>query len=95
MFNNLQDLEEQYFDTTRRRKASLNYVAPTTLFSPYFIHTCMPFLKMKPIYDVYLPYLPCYPYMTVWILVDMLRPAVWCLVLVYLFDDSWMRSYIL
>jgi hypothetical protein len=30
--------------------------------------------------------------MMVWIWVDMLRPAVLCLVLVYLIDESWMIS---
>jgi hypothetical protein len=30
--------------------------------------------------------------MMVWILVEMLRPAVLCLVLVYLINDSWMNS---
>jgi hypothetical protein len=30
--------------------------------------------------------------MMVWMLVDMLKPAVLCLVLVYLFDESWMIS---
>jgi hypothetical protein len=30
--------------------------------------------------------------MMVWILVDMLRTAVWCPVLVYLIDESWMIS---
>jgi hypothetical protein len=30
--------------------------------------------------------------MMVWIWVDMLKPAVYCLVLVYLIDNSWMIS---
>jgi hypothetical protein len=30
--------------------------------------------------------------MMVWIWVDMLRPAIFCLVLVYLVDNSWMNS---
>jgi hypothetical protein len=47
---------------------------------------------MIPIYTIYLPYLPCYPLMMVSIWVEVLRPAVLCLVLVYLINDSWMNS---
>jgi hypothetical protein len=47
-------------------------------------------LKYDAYYDVYLLYLSCYPYMMVWIWVDMLRHAVIFLDLVYLIVTSWM-----
>jgi hypothetical protein len=47
-------------------------------------------LKYDAYYDVYLLYLPCYPYMMVWIWVDILRHAVIFLDLVYLIVTSWM-----
>jgi hypothetical protein len=63
------------------------------LFFSALLYTYMcAMLKPNTYYDVYFPYLPCYPYMMVWIWVDMLRLVVLYLVPVYLMDESWMIS---
>jgi hypothetical protein len=72
---------------------SLKHVVPTAFFSSYFIH-----MHALPKYDSYLCCIPSvYSLLALvhgWLWVDMLTPAVFCLVLVYIIDNSWMMRMI-